>query len=306
VRHSPPFVLWVLCLDAETHRTLSNLGLDQVELVRLAELEQADPALLAAKPGRQAVEYYWTCGPSFLLHMLERCPGAPVITYLDTDLFFFGDPTPIYQELGSGTVLLTENRRSSRSRTTTDPLNQKGRYNVGLLVFRRTEEALACLRRWREHCLEWCFYRLEPTRFGDQKYLDEWPSRYGGVVVSRHAGAGLAVWNVGNYTLSAAQGRVLVERVPLVFYHFSNLRMITPWLCNTGFWRHGERMDRMVKRHVYLPYLQELRAARRLIRAAGGEVHPVDSLSYGRSRLLLLARGLWHRSLLVVTDAVAL
>ena len=50
----------------------------------------------------------------------------------------------------------------------------------------------------------------------------------------------------------------------------------------------------MVKRHVYLPYLRELRAGRRLIRAAGGEVRPVHSLSYGRSRLLLLARALWR------------
>src|SRR5687767_6020387 len=80
-RHSPPFVLWILCLDDETYRLLAKLQLDQVELVRLAELERADPALVIAKSTRQTIEYYWTCGPAFLIHLLTRHPQIATLTY---------------------------------------------------------------------------------------------------------------------------------------------------------------------------------------------------------------------------------
>src|SRR5436309_7310877 len=71
VRHSPPFVLWVLCLDDETHRVLSLLRLPGVNLVPLAVLERADPALLQVKPQRRTYEYFWTCGPAYLVHLLQ-------------------------------------------------------------------------------------------------------------------------------------------------------------------------------------------------------------------------------------------
>src|SRR5215211_4364344 len=310
VRHSPPFVLWVLCLDDETYATLSKLRLDNVVLIPLPELERADPALLEVKPTRQPLEYYWTCGPAFLAHLLAQHPPIELLTYLDADLFFFGDPTPIYDSLGAGSILLIQARRSRQARLAADPLNRKGAYNVGLLVFRRTTVGLACLRRWREQCLDWCFDRLEPTRFGDQKYLDDWPSRYAGVVVLQHEGAGLAPWNVGNYRFRSEGSRVFVDTNPLVFYHFTELRVITRWLYDPGLWRFRETMDPTVKRYIYLPYVRELRAAAKLIHVTGGRVHPVDTLNrrkgYGQSRLLLLARMLRHHSFLVASDAFAL
>jgi hypothetical protein len=109
-RHSPPFILWILCLDEETHRTLTRLRPENVELVRLADLERADPALLAAKPGRSPVEYYWTCTAPWLLHLLERHPGLDGVTYLDADLYFFGDLTPLHDELGGQSILLVGHR----------------------------------------------------------------------------------------------------------------------------------------------------------------------------------------------------
>jgi hypothetical protein len=302
-RHSPPFVLWVLCLDDETHRTLSELPLEQVQLVCLAELERADPALLERKATRQAVEYYWTCGPAFLIYLLEQHPSIDMLTYLDADLFFFGDPSPIYDELGDGSVLLIEHRYSPSMHSI---FAHRGVYNVGLLVFRRTSEGVACLRRWREQCIDWCFHREEPNRFADQKYLEEWPGRYEGIAVLRHRGAGLAPWNLGNYRLWHDRGRVLVDGEPLVVYHFNRLRVITGWLYDPGLWRYRLRMTATAKSHLYVPYVRELRTAGELIHAAGGKVHPVDHLLFGRSKLVSLARMARHCSFLVVTDSFAL
>jgi hypothetical protein len=302
-RHSPQFVLWVLCLDEDTRRTLARLQLVHVELIPLADLEQEDRGLAAVKGTRRAVEYYWTCGPAFLLHLLEFQPQIQLLTYLDADLFFFGDPTPIYDELADGSILLIENRWSP---CVPDLTKQKGNYGVGLLVFRRTATGLACLQRWREQCLDWCCDRVEPTRFGDQKYLDDWPGRFEGVTLLQHKGANLGPWRVGNYRFSYRSGQVLVDDDPLLCYHFNRLRVITHWLYEPNLWQFGHGLESTIKRHVYAPYARELRKAGGLIRASGGQVDAVDTLRFERNLLHLLARMARHRSFLIVTDALVL
>ena len=303
VRHSPPFVLWVLCLDDETYRTLALLRLEHVKLIELSELERAHPALLRAKPGREAFEYYWTCGPALLLYLFQHRPQISLLAYLDADIFFFGDPSPLHREMEQDSILLVEHRLSpSKQAVHVD----KGVYNVGLVLFRRTPVALACLEWWSEQCIEWCFDRVEPGRFGDQKYLDEWPSRFGEVTVTRQLGAGLAPWNVDNYRYRCDRGRVSVDGDPLVFYHFNRLRVINRWLYDPGLWRNRIMLDPFVKRHIYVPYVRVLRAAGDRIRNVGGRVQAADGLRYGRSRMVSLMRMVRHRSFLVVTDRVAL
>jgi hypothetical protein len=221
-------------------------------------------------------------------------------------VFFFDDPGAIREELGNGSILVIEAQRSPRWRARADPLNRKGTYNVGLLQFRRTTAAFACLRRWRERCIEWCFDRVKPDRFGDQRYLDEWPTRYEGVVVSEHRGVGLAPWNLENHRLSYTGGRTWVDADPLLLYHFSGLRLITPWLYDPGLRPYGIDMGPVTKHHIYVPYVRELRRTRQLIHAAGGKTSSMDNVRLTRNKLLLLARMAGHRSFLVVTDRFAL
>jgi hypothetical protein len=303
VRHSPPFVLWVLCLDDETYCMLERLRLDHVNPIQLAELEQAYPSLVRAKQERRPYEYYWTCGPAFLLYLLRNQPRIRLLAYLDADLFFFGDPSPLHRELGHNSILLVEHRRSEAMQA---DRGNRGDYNVGLILFRHTPTSLACLEWWSERCIEWCFYRIEPGRYGDQKYLDEWPSRFGEVTITRHRGAGLGHWNVSNYRYRHEAGRVIVDGDPLIFYHFSRLRVIMRCLYDPGLWRHSAKMNLVLKRHVFVPYVRDLRAAADLIRSAGGRVHPVDNLIFGQSRTLSLLRMVRHRSFLVVTDRFVL
>ena len=147
------------------------------------------------------------------------------MTYLDADLMFFSDPEALFDEMGDASVLITPHRFAPEYAH--HAIN--GIYNVQFLPFRRDERGLTTLNWWHDRCIEWCYYRLEDGKLGDQKYLDDWPERFPGVHVLQHSGGGLAPWNISQYDVHEGPGgRVLVDDDPLVFFHYHRLQLRTP------------------------------------------------------------------------------
>ena len=211
-------------------------------------------------------------------------------------MFLFGDPSAMYRALGEEDILIVDHRW-----TRFPHLNDShGTYNVGVPTFRRTMNSLACLRWWRERCLEWCFYRAEDGRFGDQKYLDEWSTRFERVRVIEHAGVGLAPWNVANYRVSQRDGRLFGGSDPVICYHFHGLKVINRWLYEPGLWRWHSDGRSGVQRYICVPYARELRRAGDLIRASGGVVDPVDNVHFGGVKPKTLIRMVQHRSFVLL------
>ncbi len=221
MRTGSSFRLWILCCDDIVLTVLRKMDLKNVVLISLREFE--DEELLKIKQTRSPVEYYWTCTPSLPLFVLNREPGLDMITYIDADLYFYSDPKVLFGEFGGHSIGVIEHKYSpdyqKREKTS-------GRYNVEFLVFRNDANALECLKWWRERCNEWCFFKHEDGKFGDQKYLDEWEGRFKGFYVLQHKGAGVAPWNVRNYAVRNTDGTVTIDGQELVFYHFHQLNIL--------------------------------------------------------------------------------
>jgi hypothetical protein len=273
VRYASPFRLWVLCLDDLAYEILQARALPEIIPISLEEFEQGDQALLQAKGNRSRIEYYFTCTPSLPLYVLDHHADVDLITYLDADLYFFSAPSPIYRELGDQSVLMIGHRFPEQHKH----LEENGIYNVGYLSFRRDEAGLECLHWWRDRCLEWCYDRVDHGRFADQGYLDDWPQRFPRVVVLEHKGAGLAPWNVQNYDLSLERGRVRVDGLPLVFFHFHRLKQIRPWLYEPSLKMYDTRAGLVLRQHIYGPYIRELRRTARWTTVQGRSSRPGTS-----------------------------
>ena len=217
---SESFILYILCMDDESFSILNEMNLDSVRLITLTEFEDKD--LLSIKNERSVAEYCWTCAPCLPSYIFAKQHEVSFLTYLDADLLFFSSPEAIYDEIGSASSVIVPHRFSEKFSESV----VNGKYNVQWVSFRRDENGLATLRWWRDRCIEWCFYRLEDGKMGDQKYLDYWSEKFSGVHELEHIGAGLAPWNYSNYLISQKVGDIYVNELPLIFYHFHGYKAL--------------------------------------------------------------------------------
>jgi len=227
--HSSGFHLYIFAFDDLSHKILTNLFLQHVTVIPLSDFETAE--LLQVKEGRSKAEYCWTCTPSVIYHVLEKF-NVTECTYLDADLYFYSDPSVLIGELDiyKKNVLITLHRFSFFPRLYEE--KRAGKFCVQFMTFRNEESSLMVLGKWRSQCIDWCFARHEDGKFGDQKYLDEWPEVYDNVHILEHSGGGIAPWNLTDYSFSVhdniATGKIKKTGISfrVVFFHYQYVKFL--------------------------------------------------------------------------------
>lgn len=243
--------LFIFAFDDDARKILTELELRHVTVVSLKEFE--DDRLLSVKPSRSKAEYCWTSTPSVISYCINQYELGDC-TYIDADLYFFSNPNILIDEMGEKSVLITEHRYTKRY----DQSTTSGIYCVQFITFKNTEDGLNALSWWKERCLEWCYARKEDGKFGDQKYLDDWTTRFKGVHVLEHLGGGVAPWNVQQYQISNTENKVYVQaaefKVELIFFHFHFIKFYLKNRVDLG----DYPLVSSVLANVYKPYLMEI------------------------------------------------
>jgi hypothetical protein len=222
--HLDDFCLYVFPFDDECLKILKELNLPNIVVVSLQEFE--DEELLKIKNTRSPMEYCWTCSSNSTWYTLKKY-NLESITYIDADLYFYSSPEPIFNELGNDSILITEHRFSRDK----DKAALAGKYCVQFMTFKNNPDGWRALDWWRTACLNWCYAKYEDNKFGDQKYLDDWMTRFSGVHELQHLGGGVAIWNINNYNISMESGSLQViekssaKKFPLIFYHFHSVKL---------------------------------------------------------------------------------
>ena len=260
-RHAPGARLWVLCLSEACHETLTALGLPDLVPVRLADFEAADPEVAATRPSRSVIEYYFTLTPAWIRFVLNGEAWLEWVTYLDSDLFFFASPDPIYDEMNGAAFGIIPHRFARGL----EDQRRFGLYNVGWISVRKRDDGISALDWWRARCIEWCYDRVEGDRFADQRYLDRLPESFAGVHVIEHLGANLAPWNFADVRLACRNEAVEIEgRYQLLFFHFYGVKR------SGGYYFNSHRLyrapfSRLMKHEIYQPYTTALAEAERMV-----------------------------------------
>jgi hypothetical protein len=267
LKHNDNFVLWVLCMDNQTFEILHKLDLPKMKLIQLPDLE--DEKLIQAKSNRSIVEYCWTLSSSLPLYVLKNNPEIEHIAYLDADTYFFSSIEPIYEEMGTDSILIIRHNYSQHLKYLE---KRSGVYNVSLVIFKNNEEGKKCLNTWKEQCLNWCYSYYEDGKLGDQMYLDNWTNEYKNVRVLKHKGANLAPWNINRYTITEKNDKIFVDEDPLIFYHYHSLKLYSDG--TNQLYYSSYNIQRKNENLIYPPYLKVLKWADEKLKESCKEFAP--------------------------------
>lgn len=241
-RHIGSYTLWIVCVDDATHEVLAKLGLPNVNLLRVVGCETE--ALLKVRAERSIGEYCWTIKPFAPKYVFEADAKVHRVTYLDADIWFLNNPQQIFNEFDASDkqVLITEHAYANGH----DQSEKSGFYCAQLIIFNRLGGENV-RQWWEDRCIEWCYARAEGGKFGDQKYLEEWPKLFGpDVHVLSCVEATQAPWNIARF-----------ENISAILYHFHGLRILDNNLVHIGRYRIPVKtLDT-----IYTPYLKDLRNA---------------------------------------------
>ena len=223
VKQCPNFHLYIIAFDTITFDYFINNPQKNLTVVSLDQFE--DEELKQVKPTRSMAEYCWTCTASTVLYCITNFKLTNC-TYIDADMRFYSDPKVLVDEMGENSVLITNHRYTAKY----DQSLTSGKYCVQFVTFKNTDDGMTVLKWWRNACIDWCFNKVEDGKFGDQKYLDCWTTKFKGVHELKHLGGGIAPWNVQQYNFSTKNGKIVGTEISsgktfeAVFFHYHSLK----------------------------------------------------------------------------------
>lgn len=276
-RHACTYTLWILCVDDDAYAALTKLNLTNVRLLKLSQLET--PELLAAKASRSKGEYCWTLTPFAPRFVFETDSEVNRVTYLDADVWLRKNPAPIFREFDTSgkDVLITDHSYAPEY----DQSATTGQFCVQIMTF--TRDGGEVVRKWwEERCVEWCFARFEDGKFGDQKYLDDWPKRFESFVhVLDRQEWSQAPWNAARFPFSQC-----------IFYHFHGLRISEGRKIDLGP-RYG--LPNTLIENVYEPYIVDFTKAINILNSYEITVTPQIKKLSAMKLIRRFLSGIYHQ-----------
>lgn len=251
IKHNPKSRLFILACDVKSYELLIALKLQNTKIINLPELE--DKSLLSVKNKRSRAEYLWTITPYLPLYVLKNNKACKYVCYIDADTFFFNSVEPVFKEMGQNSIYIT---RHNYPKGTEIREHESGIFNVGFNLFKNDSTTFRCLRDWRASCLNWCYAKREEGKFGDQMYLNEWPEKYSGVMVSKNVGVNTAPWNISQYKVQKKRNDVYINNTRLIFYHFHQLYFEN---ASKSVYSRGYNISKASVLNIYNPYIKEIK-----------------------------------------------
>lgn len=161
--------------------------------------------------------------PWLLKLLLDR--GIDRAVYLDPDILLQDRLVEMEESMERGANIVLTPHLTAPINDDCNPseinMLRCGVWNLGFLAVQNSEETNRFLDWFCARLTDHCVVDLEQGLFVDQKWMDLVPGLFQNVVLLRHEGYNVAYWNLPHRSLHERGTKILVNEVPLRFYHFS-------------------------------------------------------------------------------------
>ena len=280
------FSLYVLATDDIAFEWLKNNSneYERLFVYSLNDIKRVYPILQKIQNERTRAEFSWTLS-SFSIQFFLKTFNLEDITYLDADMFFFNNPKIIFDEIDSTkSVIITPHNYTPCY----DQSETSGRYCVQFMYFKNNLDGNMVLEWWRNECEKCCCSVPIDGKFGDQKYLDDWLSRFPDIVYeSKSLGIGVAPWNIQQFNITHKTERLYIQNkitkleYPVVFYHFHGVREYVDSQ-NQKWWDFNFSYDLSndVQDIIYKPYVKKLSELSKCLPKQNLQIIQDDRINY--------------------------
>jgi hypothetical protein len=252
-KHDPDFEFFFICMNEDAKSLLEKMQLEKATLIPISDVERQYEELASVKYTRNEKEYAWTSKGSIFLYLFANYPELEHLVWLDSDIVFYSSPEPIFAELRECSILLAMERFVGENKKLNSIF---GIYNTGLMGFKRDDNAMECIKYFKEKCIEWCYNAVVPGKWSDQMYVNDWVKRFNKVRIIRNVGINATGWNIQDCRIRKLGNELYVNDKKLVFFHYSGFYYYNDKefeLC--GYIKLPEDAINL----VYIPYAQEYR-----------------------------------------------
>ena len=279
-KNSSDYLVVLVCHDEKSFLIMEERAIQNVKLIKLSEIEGYFEELSNKKLLIEPMEYIFLITPFIIKFCLEAF-SLENIAYVDSDICFFNKIDSIFDEVQYSDVGITSHNFPSNL----NHLAVNGKFNVGVVFFRNTDNGNRILSWWADRCLESTSIESDsPDVFGDQKYLDLFSRIYPDTHVYKNLGINAAPWNCHDVTLDK-NGRVYVKGNELICFHFSGLKASGKKFI-AGYHRYNVRPKATIKSSIYLPYVRQLYATNENLNIKGDYLKPrIKIISWIRALL---------------------
>jgi len=160
-----------------------------------------------------------------IFKLLQESPYNKII-YIDPDIVVFDDLSDLSNKLDNNDIILTPH--ITKPEETIETIYdmeitalKHGIYNLGFVALKRSENAMAFAKWWRDRLVHFCYDDIPGGLFTDQRWCDLVPAFFDGVLIEKDCSYNVAAWNLSNRKITKENGSYFVNGKPLQFYHFT-------------------------------------------------------------------------------------
>jgi hypothetical protein len=169
------------------------------------------------------VELNTAVKPYYFEYLFNHFKAAEIL-FFDPDILVFGSVDSTTSNFRDYDVLLTPH--------VTQPIPQgvypwenhflnHGIYNLGFIGIKDTRNTRLLLKWWQERCATHCISDYRRGLYVDQLWANFIPLFFEKVYIDKNPCLNVAFWNLHERQLSIDQDNFFINKLPLVFFHFS-------------------------------------------------------------------------------------